>query len=105
MLRRRRISYYDDEKFLGAAQRIGGCHRRHWFADARDTRNRRTSASMKPEGHGSTPARRRGQPHWNPSAHSPYDRRFGQTTKWDGDQLIVISAFWDAAQYLEKLYP
>ncbi len=24
------------------------------------------------------------------------DVEFGQTTKWDGDQLIVISAFWDA---------
>jgi hypothetical protein len=22
---------------------------------------------------------------------------FGQTTKWAGDQLVVISAFWDAA--------
>lgn len=26
-----------------------------------------------------------------------FDVEFGQTTKWDGDQLIVISAFWDAA--------
>jgi len=26
-----------------------------------------------------------------------FDLEFGQTTKWDGDQLIVISAFWDAA--------
>jgi hypothetical protein len=25
-----------------------------------------------------------------------FDLEFGQTTKWDGDQLIVISAFWDA---------
>ena len=25
------------------------------------------------------------------------DVEFGQTTKWDGDQLVVISAFWDAA--------
>ena len=24
------------------------------------------------------------------------DVEFGQTTKWDGDQLIIISAFWDA---------
>jgi hypothetical protein len=23
-----------------------------------------------------------------------FDVEFGQTTKWDGDQLIVISAFW-----------
>jgi hypothetical protein len=26
-----------------------------------------------------------------------FDVEFGQTTKWAGDQLIVISAFWDAA--------
>src|SRR5690348_364638 len=26
-----------------------------------------------------------------------FDIEFGQTTKWDGDQLIIISAFWDAA--------
>ena len=26
-----------------------------------------------------------------------FDLEFGQTTKWDGDRLIVISAFWDAA--------
>jgi len=25
-----------------------------------------------------------------------FDVEFGQTTKWDGDQLIEISAFWDA---------
>jgi len=26
-----------------------------------------------------------------------FDVEFAQTTKWVGDQLIVISAFWDAA--------
>jgi hypothetical protein len=26
-----------------------------------------------------------------------FDLEFAQTSKWDGDQLIVISAFWDAA--------
>ena len=26
-----------------------------------------------------------------------FDVEFGQTTKWYGDQLIIISAFWDAA--------
>ena len=26
-----------------------------------------------------------------------FDVEFGQTTKWLGDRLIVISAFWDAA--------
>jgi hypothetical protein len=25
-----------------------------------------------------------------------FDLEFGQTTKWVGDQLIIISAFWDA---------
>jgi len=31
------------------------------------------------------------------STGKAFDVEFGQTTKWDGDQLIVISAFWDAA--------
>jgi hypothetical protein len=26
-----------------------------------------------------------------------FELEFGQTTKWDGDRLIAISAFWDAA--------
>ena len=26
-----------------------------------------------------------------------FDVEFGQTTKWDGDRLIWISAFWDSA--------
>jgi hypothetical protein len=26
-----------------------------------------------------------------------FDVEFGQTTKWEGDQLIVISASWDSA--------
>jgi hypothetical protein len=26
-----------------------------------------------------------------------FDLEFGQTTKWDRDRLIIISAFWDAA--------
>jgi hypothetical protein len=25
-----------------------------------------------------------------------FDLEFGQTTKWDGDRLVIISAFWDA---------
>jgi long-subunit fatty acid transport protein len=25
-----------------------------------------------------------------------FDLGFGQTTKWDGDRLVIISAFWDA---------
>jgi hypothetical protein len=32
-----------------------------------------------------------------PPTGKKWDVEFGQTTKWDGDQLIVISAFWDAA--------
>jgi ketosteroid isomerase-like protein len=25
-----------------------------------------------------------------------FDLEFGQTSKWDGDRLVIISAFWDA---------
>lgn len=32
-----------------------------------------------------------------------FDVEFGQTSKWDGDQLIVISAFWDAAIQAQQL--
>ena len=32
-----------------------------------------------------------------PPTGKAFDVEFGQTTKWAGDQLIVISAFWDAA--------
>jgi len=32
-----------------------------------------------------------------------FDIEFGQTTKWDGDQLTVISAFWDAALQRQQL--
>lgn len=32
-----------------------------------------------------------------PPTGKAFDVEFGQTTKWDGDQLIAISAFWDAA--------
>ena len=32
-----------------------------------------------------------------------FDVEFGQTSKWDGDQLIVISAFWDAALQARQL--
>jgi hypothetical protein len=28
---------------------------------------------------------------------------FSQTGKWDGDQLVVISAFWDAALQTKQL--
>jgi SnoaL-like polyketide cyclase len=32
-----------------------------------------------------------------------FDVEFGQTTKWDGDRLIVISAFWDANLQAKQL--
>jgi hypothetical protein len=32
-----------------------------------------------------------------------FDVEFGQTTKWVGDQLIVISAFWDAALFAQQI--
>jgi hypothetical protein len=38
-----------------------------------------------------------------PPTGKSFDVEFGQTTKWDGDQIIVISAFWDAAQQRQQL--
>ena len=32
-----------------------------------------------------------------------FDVEFGQTTKWDGDRLLIISAFWDAALQAKQL--
>ena len=32
-----------------------------------------------------------------------FDLEFAQTSKWDDDQLIVISAFWDAALQTKQL--
>ena len=32
-----------------------------------------------------------------------FDVELGQTTRWDGDQLIVISAFWDAALQRQQI--
>jgi hypothetical protein len=32
-----------------------------------------------------------------------FDLEFGQTTKWDGDRLIIISAFWDAALQAKQI--
>jgi hypothetical protein len=32
-----------------------------------------------------------------------FDVEFGQTTKWHGDRLIVISAFWDPALQQQQL--
>jgi ketosteroid isomerase-like protein len=38
-----------------------------------------------------------------PPTGKAFDVEFGQTTKWDGDRLIVISAFWDAALQVRQL--
>ena len=38
-----------------------------------------------------------------PPTGKAFDVEFGQTTKWDGDLLIVISAFWDAALQARQL--
>ncbi|HEX2321248.1 MAG TPA: ester cyclase [Streptosporangiaceae bacterium] len=38
-----------------------------------------------------------------PPTGKSFDVEFGQTSKWDGDQLIVISAFWDAAQQRQQI--
>ena len=32
-----------------------------------------------------------------------FDLECGQTTKWDGDRLIIISAFWDSALQAKQL--
>jgi len=38
-----------------------------------------------------------------PPTGKRFDLEFGQTSKWDGDQLIVISAFWDAALQRQQI--
>jgi SnoaL-like polyketide cyclase len=38
-----------------------------------------------------------------PPTGKAFDLEFGQTTQWDGDRLIVISAFWDAARQRQQL--
>ena len=38
-----------------------------------------------------------------PPTEKAFDLEFAQTSKWDGDQLIVISAFWDAALQAKQL--
>jgi SnoaL-like polyketide cyclase len=32
-----------------------------------------------------------------------FDLEFGQTSRWEGEQLIVISAFWDAALMAKQI--
>ena len=38
-----------------------------------------------------------------PPTGKSFDVEFGQTTRWAGDQLIVISAFWDAALQRQQI--
>jgi len=38
-----------------------------------------------------------------PPTGKSFDLEFGQTTKWAGDQIIVISAFWDSAQQRKQI--
>jgi hypothetical protein len=38
-----------------------------------------------------------------PPTGKAFDLEFGQTTKWDGDRLIIISAFWDANLQAQQL--
>jgi hypothetical protein len=37
------------------------------------------------------------------STGKAFDLEFGQTTMWDGDRLIIISAFWDANSQAKQL--
>jgi len=32
-----------------------------------------------------------------------FDVEFGQTTKWERDQIVVIAAFWDAAALARQI--
>jgi hypothetical protein len=38
-----------------------------------------------------------------PPTGKAFDVELGQASKWDGDRLIVISAFWDAALQRQQL--
>jgi len=38
-----------------------------------------------------------------PPTGKSFDLEFGQTSKWKGDQLIWISAFWDSALQAKQL--
>jgi hypothetical protein len=38
-----------------------------------------------------------------PPTGKAFDLEFAETSKWDGDRLIVISAFWDAALQAQQL--
>jgi hypothetical protein len=38
-----------------------------------------------------------------PPTGKAFDLEFGQTSKWEGEQLTVISAFWDAAVMAKQI--
>jgi hypothetical protein len=38
-----------------------------------------------------------------PPTGKAFDVELGQTSKWDGDRLIWISAFWDSALQAKQL--
>jgi hypothetical protein len=38
-----------------------------------------------------------------PPTGKVFDLQFGQTSKWEGEQLTVISAFWDAALMAKQI--
>ena len=38
-----------------------------------------------------------------PPTGKAFDLEFGQTSKWEGEQLSVISAFWDAAVLAKQI--
>jgi ketosteroid isomerase-like protein len=38
-----------------------------------------------------------------PPTGKAFDLEFAQTTKWDGDRLIIIAAFWDASLQAKQL--
>jgi hypothetical protein len=38
-----------------------------------------------------------------PPTGKAFDVEFGQTSKWEGDRLVVISAFWDAARQRQQI--
>jgi len=38
-----------------------------------------------------------------PPTGKTFDVEFGQTSKWDGEELIVIAAFWDSALLSQQI--
>jgi hypothetical protein len=38
-----------------------------------------------------------------PPTGKAFDVEFAQTSKWEGDRLVIISAFWDAARQARQL--